>query len=263
MYRFAILLMLLAPTIRAQDMPLSEILIPGEGWKKIDGKARDIRHLTSHEGNRVSVWDGANKLVAEIDVIAMTLKETRNGEVLSPNHFTTRMTFRDKAPANEHVTLVLDLMSKRIKIMSYDFQQSLIKEVLLPLDEPNCGVLSDDRGTMFLGDAASKHIWAFRVADNDLSAGEKFITLRVKKGETRSGVTSIRIDPANRIFAATNEGVQIFDPTGRLCGVLLNPGNVRPTAITFAGRDRDLLFASFGDDVYNRKLQTKRLNPKK
>lgn len=262
MYRAMFVVLLFASVSCAQDMPLSEILIPGEGWKKI-GTVTNVRHLSSYEGDKVSVWDAANKLAATIDVSSMIVKETKNGETLSPNHFSKKMTFQGKPPANEFVTLVLDEKNKSVKILSHDFQQSLIKEVRLPLDEPSCAIVSNDRGTMFLGDAASKHIWAFRIADNDLSAGEKYLTLRVKKGETRSDVTSIRVDPANRIFAATNEGVQIFDPTGRLCGVLLSPGKERPTALTFSGLDMDHLFASFGDEIYYRKLQTKRSQPAK
>jgi enterochelin esterase family protein len=63
------------------------------------------------------------------------------------------------------------------------------------------------------------------------------------------------LDKANRIYAATALGVQVFDPTGRLCGVLLQPDFPRfASSIAFAGTDKSTLYALVGQSLYTRKI---------
>ena len=64
---------------------------------------------------------------------------------------------------------------------------------------------------------------------------------------------------AGRLYAATPVGVQVFDPTGRLSGVLLEPEPAapEPTALTFGGPKHETLYAAFGGKVYARRTQAK------
>jgi sugar lactone lactonase YvrE len=52
---------------------------------------------------------------------------------------------------------------------------------------------------------------------------------------------------------ATNLGIQVFDPTGRLCGVFTAPPG-RVTELVFNG---DRLFARVADKVFVRKMLAK------
>ena len=58
------------------------------------------------------------------------------------------------------------------------------------------------------------------------------------------------IDGANRTYVATNLGIQVFDPTGRLCGVFTAPQG-RVTELAFDG---DRLFARAGGKVFVRQM---------
>jgi enterochelin esterase family protein len=58
------------------------------------------------------------------------------------------------------------------------------------------------------------------------------------------------VDAASRTYVATNLGIQVFDPTGRLCGVFAAP----PGRVTELAFDGDRLFARVGDRVYMRKM---------
>jgi sugar lactone lactonase YvrE len=132
-----------AATGRAQDMPLSQILIDGEDWKPVPGM----------------MW-----------------------------------------PMN------------RVKVTAPGVEQ------------PTCQVRSPDGGTLFVGSAVGKYIWAFRIGkDGSLDAGQQYGSLRVPRDQKDMPVAALCVDSDGRIYAATPTGVQIFDPTGRLCGVLLNP----------------------------------------
>ena len=66
-------------------------------------------------------------------------------------------------------------------------------------------------------------------------------------------VTGLVVDRDGRIYAATDIGVQVFDPTGRLCGVLTPAAPGRPEFLAFEG---DKLTHWIGDTKYERKLNT-------
>ena len=61
-------------------------------------------------------------------------------------------------------------------------------------------------------------------------------------------------DTIGRYYVATDMGVQVFDPTGRMCGVLPNPSANKMTSVGFGGANRDLLYATCGDTLYVRKV---------
>ena len=80
-----------------------------------------------------------------------------------------------------------------------------------------------------------------------------YCPLRTKRGEESIHVTSLTTDRDGRIYAATEIGVQVFDPTGRLCGVLTPAAPGKPEAMAFAG---DKLTLWIGGTKYERKLNT-------
>ena len=47
------------------------------------------------------------------------------------------------------------------------------------------------------------------------------------------------MDEQGRYYVTTHLGLQVFDPTGRLCGVLPNPGAKNMTSVGFGGANRD------------------------
>ena len=130
------------------------------------------------------------------------------------------------------------------------------------LKEASVLAISPDKGSLLIGDAADKYIWVYRIdKDGLLSAGEKYMTMRVlpyvaptlkekPKTEPRSDVSAICFDSAGRTYAATNIGVQVFDPTGRLCGVLTNPS--RTTDGHVLRRRRRPSFIACGTEMYTR-----------
>src|SRR4029077_1189062 len=86
---------------------------------------------------------------------------------------------------------------------------------------------------------------------------DKYYPLRVRPGQRESGVTALATDAAGRVYACTPLGIQVFDPTARLCGVLQKPGPGELSAITFSGADRDMLVVACGEKLYVRKMLAK------
>ncbi len=152
-----------APAARSQDMPLSQILIDGEGWKKVE---KPLLRFTS----------------------APVLTHSPNGSTI----------FR-WIPAS--------------------------------------GGYIDARQT-----GAPESIPYVRYCPVRAGADQKPVA-----------VTGLTTDREGRIYAATEIGVQVFDPTGRLCGVLTPAAPGLPERIAFEG---DQLTLWIGDTKYTRKLNT-------
>jgi hypothetical protein len=229
---------------RAQDVPLSQILIPGEEWKKVEGTFKPIRVLTSYSSDVVNVWDDELRLQATINP-----KDLRGTPTAGDGRIQT-----DRFAIDDGIALVLDRKNRKVLLeRGYDTPE-IIKTVQLPLAEPSAMWAPAELGTALIADAASKYIWAYRIERGGLSAGEKYISVRLGKAKTRSDASDIRTDPVGRIFVATNEGVQIFDPTGRLCGVVPGPAKGRVATLCVTGESAEGLFIACGNEVYVRKL---------
>lgn len=127
------------------------------------------------------------------------------------------------------------------------------------LKRPSGIAHSPDGWTMYVGDADSKYIWAFRIEESrKLTAGQPYGLLRTKPKQ-QSGVTSLETDSAGRIYATTSLGVQILDPTGRLCGVLTKPTNEPLVGIAFGGPDGHSLYLASKTAVSVRKVKSQGL----
>src|SRR5262249_33093459 len=115
-----------------------------------------------------------------------------------------------------------------------------------------------DGGTLVVGSATAPSLWAFRVhKDGSLDAGERYYPIRTRPKQP-SGTAGLTIDRDGRLYAATSLGVQVFDPTGRMSGVLLpaNPG--KPTTeVYFGGTDLGRLYCVCGDQLYVRLTKAK------
>jgi len=242
---------LVATAVQAQDMPLSQIIVPGEDWKKIEGEFKPIRYLTSYDGKTVQVWDAQYKLQGSVDYrTGKLVKQTFEGALQS-----------DEFSIDGDRTLIIDRVASTARIARNIKQKQAVNRLKMPIVEVGAAWVTADKGMLLVGDAADKYVWTYRIGPDGLSAGEKYMTLRVAKGETRSEVSDIRVDAAGRFFVATKEGVQIFDPTGRLCGVLSKPSKQRPTSIAFGGPELDILFMACGTEIYYRVMQAKRVAP--
>jgi len=63
------------------------------------------------------------------------------------------------------------------------------------------------------------------------------------------------VDKSGRYYVTSAVGIQVFDPTGRLCGVLPKPKESQPlTSCVLAGPNHEFLYVTNGDTIFRRKL---------
>lgn len=136
------------------------------------------------------------------------------------------------------------------------FGIQMLKTEIPGIESPSCNVYSLDCGTLYVGSKVGHYIWAFRVEkDNSLTAGQPYCALRLPSGQKNIAVTAMEKDSEGRIYAATSIGVQIFDPTERLCGVMDNPPE-QVKELHFV--DDRLVAFTRGSNVYIRFMKAKR-----
>jgi sugar lactone lactonase YvrE len=222
-------------------MPLSQIIAEDHSWTLVKGGYSKIDALVTDSNGRVRVMHGKGMDFVGTDG-AVRIRHDADSDVKLPHQARTRrgLTYLIREDDPPLVSLL---------------QQSSAVIETPGVNRPSGLALSPDDSTLFVGDAAGKAVWAFRVEkDGSLAAGEPYCPLRLKPEQKESGVACVITDAAGRIYAGTPLGVQIFDPTGRLCGVLTNPSEGKVTALTFGGADMNVLYMACGDKLYSRQM---------
>ena len=86
--------------------------------------------------------------------------------------------------------------------------------------------------------------------DGTLWAGERYMELRAPTNQSDSGGDGMTVDQEGRPFVTSHVGIQMFDATGRLGGVITKPSDKACVSVTFAGPDRSWLYACASDKVF-------------
>ena len=126
------------------------------------------------------------------------------------------------------------------------------------INAPNGITLSADQGTLAVSEYRGTNVWTFRVsADGSLDAGARTMTLRTPLNKTDSGGDGSTTDTAGRYYVTSHIGIQMFDSTGRIGGIIAKPTAKGCVSITFAGPGHEYLYACASDKIFRRKTQTK------
>lgn len=135
----------------------------------------------------------------------------------------------------------------------------------LKLGKRPARAVSPDGGTLVAVDPGGRHLTASRLGpDGETSATERYYPLHLRR-QNALAVGGMTFDRDRRLYVATATGVQVFDPTGRLCGELLPPERGKKVKdVAFGGKGRDKLFVlSESGKVFSRKVKSKGVAPAK
>jgi len=124
---------------------------------------------------------------------------------------------------------------------------------------PNGIGLSPDQKTLIVSDYGGVKVWTFAVqADGTLTDKKAAMTMKApEKKPDVAGGDGMAIDAAGRAYVTTALGLQVFEPSGELLGVLPKPKAGSLISCTFGGKDLDYLYVSCGDTIYRRKMNVK------
>jgi enterochelin esterase family protein len=273
-------------TASAQDMPLSQILIDGEDWEVVVEGYDFTDALTSDaEGNlyfsdvkqgtavyRVDLEGKVSEFISDAPGIS-GLKWGADGRLFACVSKEQKVVVFSKE--KERTELAAEVRPNDL-VVTHDgnlyFTMTPTSEIrrIDPAGEmtvvssgvvtkPNGITLSRDQGTLAVSDHGGKYVWVFRIgANGELEHPGNYMTMRtpvadpdIAKGD---GMTT---DIHGRYYVTTAVGLQMFDPTGRLGGVIASPNPSLPIVSTcFAGPGHTYLYVGNGGTIYRRKTKT-------
>src|SRR5262249_47926847 len=121
---------------------------------------------------------------------------------------------------------------------------------------PNGIRLWPDQGTLVVSDTRGPYVWAFRVeSDGSLKFKQPYYTAELPPLDAASGGDGIVFDTDGRLYVTTKVGLQMFDPTGRLVGVIARPQNAWLSNVVLGGPKFDTLYVTCTDKVFKRKIR--------
>ncbi len=122
------------------------------------------------------------------------------------------------------------------------------------INKPNGISLSADQKFLIVSEYGGTNAWSFVVAeDGSLNSGERYMTLRAPNGRADSGGDGMTTDKQSRYYITSHAGIQMFDSTGRMGGVIQKPTDKGCVSVAFAGPNHEWLYACASDKVFRRK----------
>lgn len=278
----------------AQDMALSDVLIDGESWTVVaEGYGFTDGATTDAEGNfyfaDVSKGDTINKvgLDGKISVFAQNaprisgmqfgpdgrLYACQGGKpgniVAFEKSGEVKVLATDVAPNDLVVTAkggIYFTETGKAQVTYIAPGQSPVKAGTGP-SKPNGIALSLDQETLAVSDYGGENVWTWRIAkDGKLEFSEPYMTMRLPTQVSMPGKPlgpapaskgdGMATDSAGRFYVTSDVGVQMFDPTGRLCGVIASPQAKPLVSVEYSGPELSYLYVCCGDKIFRRKTKT-------
>ncbi|MGE3804771.1 MAG: SMP-30/gluconolactonase/LRE family protein [Gemmataceae bacterium] len=270
----------LAAPLPAQDMPLSQVLIDGETWRPVGAKYAEVGSLACDAAGQIHVASakqidrldaqGKATLFAKTDAPVSGMAFAKDGRLIACVPETRQVVAIDAEGKASVVVdglaahdvavlpdgaLYLSVPGERAVYLVRGSKQQRVDEGIA---QPAGLTLWPDAGTLVVGDGGGKQLFALRVdKEGALSARAGYYTLRPAPGKKLAGTGPLAVDSTGRLYAASDLGVQIFDTTGRMSGVLLQPVRAAATALCFGGPKHDHLYAAFGGQIFARATRVK------
>jgi gluconolactonase len=269
----------------AGDMALSKILIKGENWERIggnfgstDGAATDQEgnfYFSGRRGDKGSILQVSpngkvSTFIADAPGIS-GLQFGPDGKLYGTRWgkndvvvFDQTGGFKSIATGDHPNDLVIS--SKGLFFFTSNAGVQFLAPSKKPvtvatgIKGPNGISLSPDQGTLIVSEYGGKHVWAYRIeVDGQLSFGEPYMTLRLPFGTEQSKGDGATTDIEGRYYVTSALGIQMFDATGRISGVISKPSSSGISNVAFAGPNHQYLYVTAGAEIYRRLTKTRGL----
>lgn len=265
-----------------QDLPLSGVLVEGKNWELVseghkftEGPAVDAQgqvYFTDIPESKIFKIDLAGKVSLFVENSQKTngLMFGPDGKLYGCQSGSRKIvafdakgqaeTIADEIDSNDLVVgskggiYVTDPPGGRVWYINPQREKRVVAEGL----KPNGVILTPDGVTLVVTDGQEATLWTFRVeADGSLKHKERYYgPLRMVIGQTGTGSDGMTVDSIGRLYVTTRAGLQMFDPIGRMGGVIHKPLRDRPLSnVCFGGPQLNVLYVTAGDKVFRRETQ--------
>ncbi len=129
-----------------------------------------------------------------------------------------------------------------------------VSRLLDNLKAPNGIILSPDQKTLYAIPSMQKDMWKYPVnSPGKLGEGSIFCELSQPNGKNNSGGDGVSIDEKGNLYIASELGVQIFNPEGKILGIIKFPE--QPANVTFGGPDMKTLYVTARTSLYSAEME--------
>ena len=158
----------------------------------------------------------------------------------------TRPTKENPNPPPSHPGLFYITPSKELKRLATD------------IERPNGIQLNKAETVLYVANTLGENILAYDLGpDGTVSGRRNFAKLegwKQEEGAWTSGADGLAIDNEDRLYVATNAGVEVFSSSGQALGTIVLPK--KPQNLAFAGPDKKTLYVVGRGSVYKIPLLT-------
>jgi gluconolactonase len=127
-------------------------------------------------------------------------------------------------------------------------RENALALLLDDFEKPNGLAFSPDERILYICDTARYHIRSFEVEPSGrLNVASGRVFARMDPAE-RGGPDGVKVDREGRVYAAVAQGIWVYEPDGRLLGILALPK--RPANLAWCDRDARGLAITAVDSVY-------------
>jgi enterochelin esterase family protein len=268
------------------DEALSKVLIEGEGWQEVasgftmtDGACSDaagnfyFADLPKAVIHKIA-FDGKVSAFMENGAKISGMKFGPDGRLYACTQAPKKQVIAMALPSKE-ITVLADNVQPNDLVVSpkgfvyftetgkgqvtgIDVKAAKVFTAATKLNAPNGIALSPDGSTLAVSEYKGSNVWTFRVKiDGTLDAGARQMTLRTPAGRLESAGDGMTVDAMGRYYVTSALGIQMFDATGRMGGVIARPQDKGTVSCAFAGPKLEYLYACSSDKIYRRKTQTR------
>lgn len=124
---------------------------------------------------------------------------------------------------------------------------------------PNGIALSTDHSQLFVTDFSGRFVYSYQIQnDGSLRYKLPYFHSQLPAPGGHAHLDGMCVNTDGNLLVASSQGVQIFDPRGRILIVLPRPriGDQRTNYVTFGGPDRKTLFVATAGTIYKRPAKT-------
>lgn len=220
-------------------------------WLKPAGRSNGMRF--DKAGNLLACADGKNELwsISPDKTVTVLLSSYQDKLLNGPNDLWIRpdgrLYFTDPLYKRDYWQRDPAPQQPGRYVYLFDVKTQKATPVATDLKEPNGITGTPDGKTLYVSDIGARKTWSYSIQEDGSLTGK---TLFCEMGS--DGMT---IDTAGNVYL-TGKGVTVFDKTGKLLTNIPIPepwtGNV-----TFAGKERDLLFITASTKVYSVRMKVK------
>ena len=220
-------------------------------WLKPAGRSNGTRF--DQAGNLLACADGRNQLwsIAPDKTVTVLIRDFGGKLLNGPNDLWIRpdgnLYFTDPLYQRDYWQRDKAMQQPGKYVYFFDRKTKAAVPVALDLKEPNGIIGTPDGKILYVSDIGARKTYSYTInADGTLANKTLFCEL---------GSDGMTIDAEGNVYL-TGKGVTVFDKTGKLLTNSPIPGPWTGN-VTFAGKNRDLLFITASTKVFGVKMRVK------